>query len=484
MEPVTLPAFVVAPQGRGRGYAVSVSGGWTLPVAMMMLAWSQLLIEEEFAASIDIGPAGLLVCRGRFIKQLASGDAVAVMVGVVVSDEQLARIGYRTDLLAASLPEPVEDTSFGQSPHVFALPAQAEGEAVWPDLQLGWCDRYVECLGECDRMELLHMAMDSIRPTSQRARIRSWATTDTLPARGAIDLMEQAQLLFGANAAAAPERFLHAQVRGTRAPDGAVIHEVTRVEQAVAPESFETHSDMLALAARHADLGGDLPELAWSVPLAALTPQSVAEKLALDLAGKQKLSATLMLLEAMLSHRRAAIRAGGEAAALKVLERVAQRSPLTEKALPLVEQLAANPEVFGAILGKRELDRENTPVIRALAKIASRVLSEGQAPENPAQSSLAAFAIELAQLSARDHILIESALTIGQSWPDDSLGEIADMLTIQTATAFAKQDASAFRKLVGRLMRGGFLDAGRMKDEGHARQRVGAALAALNCLAQ
>jgi hypothetical protein len=488
MASIDFPTFVVAPEARGRGYEVSsaerLAGSWTLDLAMIMLAWSQLLIDEAFAAAIPIGNGGVLVCRGRFIRQLPSGDAVAVLLGVVVSNEQLAQIGYRTDQLAASLPQPAEDTAFGQSPHRYAPGAGAAEAALWEDLQLGWYDRYVECVGECDRMELLRVAMDSILPVSQRARIRSWATTDTLPARGAIDLMGQAQLLFGTQPERAPERFLAAQVRGSRAGDGGVIHEVTHVEQAVAPESFDAYNDMLALAARQGTMAGDAPELAWSVQLAPLAPDALAEKLALDLAGKQKLSATLRLLEAMLDHRRPAIRAGGEAAALKVLERLAQRAPLTDKVLPLIGKLGGNPALFGRVLGHRPLKHQNTHVIVALAATASHALRTGQHAESPAGTAMSAFAVELAELAAPDDKLIECALTIGQSWPDDSLGEIADMLTTDTATAFAKRDAPAFRGLVGRLMRGGFLDVSRMKDRAHATQRVGAALAALDCLAQ
>ncbi|MBA4053061.1 MAG: hypothetical protein C0472_14525 [Erythrobacter sp.] len=482
METIALPGFVVAPEARGRGYAVSMPGSWTLNLAMMMLAWSQLLIEEEFAASIDIGPGGLLVCRGRFIKQLPSGDAVAVLVGVVVSDEQLARIGYRTDRLAASLPEPAEGSTFGQSPHIFTLPGERDDAAPWPELRLAWCDRYVECLGECDRMELLHLAMDSIEPAPQRARIRSWATTDTLPARGSIDPMGQTQLLFGTNPARAPKRFLAAQVRGTRADDGVIVHEVTHVEPAPIPESFDTHADMRALAAQHAAIDGEAPELAWNVQLATLLPQDVAEKLALELAGKQKLSATLRLLEAMIDHPRPAIRAGGEAAALKVLDRLAQRGPLPDKALPLIGKLAGNPDVFGAVLGKRELKHENTNVTLSLAEIANRVVRGELRPESPVRSSLSAFTIELAQLSVRHHNFIESALTIGQSWPKDSLGEIADMLTTETATAFAEQHGPEFRLLTRKLMDSGFLDLATMKDVDHALRRVAGAFVSRDCL--
>ncbi|MDY7098768.1 MAG: hypothetical protein SXU28_11570 [Pseudomonadota bacterium] len=483
MASLNLTSFVVAPEARGRGYelfsAERIKGSWTLDIAMMLLAWSQLLRDEAFAVCIDLGDQGVAVCRGRFIRQLPSGDAVAVMLGVLLSNEQLAQIGHRTDLLASALPVPEEKPEFHLSPFTYSPQPDPADLQFRPELQLGWNDRYIECTGDTDRLEIVRIAIGSIRPVAQRSRVRSWATTDTLPSRGAINLTGQAQLLLGSAPDERRVNSLLAQVAGSRQSDGRIEHHFTRIEPGAAPASYDAYCLLLKLIESEGENVGQAAELAWSPSFAKISGQAVAEKLALQLAGRLKLSSTLRVLERMLQHETPAIRDAGEAAGLKVLQTLEARERLDENALPLIKLLRSKSSVLEIVLSGRGLERQNTRMIAAIAEIASEMLRGRPDTGQLDRTRLTDFAVELSRLATVENNLIDSALALVQSLPDESPGGLSDMLTSGTVRAFASKGEDALRDVLRTLVRDDFLSVSSFNTQEHAMQRMAAAMAAL-----
>ena len=481
---LSLPSFVVAPEARGRGYDVysahRFQARWTVDLPMVMLAWSQKLIKEDFAACVDLGQDGLLVCRGNFVRQLKSGDAIALLNGVALSNEQLASLGHRSDWVAASLPIPEEGSNFGAVSHNFERPNAPYVGPLWPELTLGWNDRYLKVQGDCDGLKLVTTAIESIDPAPQRSRVRSWSTTDTLPARGSIDLISQAQLVIGSNEADAPARFLRSVVDSQPSADGRPRCSLRSVEPGKAPASFSAYGHMVKLLASQGEAVLKAGELSWSTTYADASPSALSQRIALHLAGKLKLSVTLRTLELMVGHEDAAIRQGGEEAAMRVLERLMERERLDSSAVNLIEALENKEPVFSLVLRGRGLENQDTKLVAELARIAAQTAQSSQQGRKLDAPSIASFAAAFAQLASDEKKFIDRALTLVQSWPDDSSGDIADMLTSTTARAFAAKDTPALRAVARKLVGPEFLNRSTFKSPEHALQRIAAACVTLD----
>lgn len=483
---LSLPTFVVAPDATGRGYEFNTRADWrdrwTVDLPMVMLAWSQLNIPEPFACCIDFDD-GLAVCRGQFLRKLASGNSIALLSGVVISNAQCAKINWRTDLLAASIPLPDENTQFAARPHLFDFGRDKGAQKTWPSDALSWGKRSLRYDDDCDAQAVLTKFFETIEPKGQRAWFRCWTTTDTLPAKGGLDFGSQAQLMLSSSSQKKGPPFLDAKVSSVVTESGEAELSISEIEASNAPLGYQAFAQTLGLAEQHIRSSTKISLPGWSLKRANSTPASISIGVASHILKQLDLNQAYPFLAAMLEHSNSAVRKAGQTAVMNVLEHLNKIRAWDADTCQIIAKLPDKEPVFALLLSGKELKYYNTKLLEELAKIAGPILREG-AQSGQENRSLTVFAIEYVRFTKTMSLPVDSAMGLVQCLrgnPD--VAELTDVLTPTTVNIYSDYEGRHLSDLTADLMGADFFDLQSVSSSSNAINRISAAFAAVTRMA-
>lgn len=186
----------MGPEAQGRGYRLLASSGvlpkgsWQTDLPMSLYAWAlnwdEQLDERNFLLSMDIGNGNRILGRGAYAGEARLGP-MAWFHGIIIDPALLNRVGGRPELLVDLIPPAEGEGDFAAAerhidadimlpPPIAAL--QEAGEC------LAWRDLYLTVDRDHSAENVLVGLLCSVMPEEQRKRVRGFATTGRLEARG------------------------------------------------------------------------------------------------------------------------------------------------------------------------------------------------------------------------------------------------------------------------------------------------------------
>lgn len=368
-----LPAFVIGPEQRGRGYGLlgasgpAPAGSWIVDLPLILLEWGKLNRSEGFTFCFPLGVAeGVLIGRGAFLRQQSLGPEAYIHL-VHCSAQQLAEIGYRSDRIALAITPPNAQTL--NAPAAFAERSLAlpPGQGVvvpfdWRGFDLAWADRLLVVADNLDMDTVLVSALASIDPPGQRSRITGWMTTSELPQRGSLNPWRLCQLVLARPGHSAAIPWL---VPGTLGQDGVFVG-----EPVLPPPSWTVWQGLVALVEDLPDGAAAIAAIDWHAGLSAFAPDALAQDRARAVSGHLRPQAMIALLERLIGSSEVALREAGWTVLDEYLGVLAQRGRATAPVL----DLARNGKLAGR--GFRLLRHLDPAALGALDDAEAMVLAQ------------------------------------------------------------------------------------------------------------
>lgn len=454
---LSMPTFVAGPENEGRGYGVlaqsgpPIRAGWTVDLPMMLFEWAKLERQQPFAACLPMSDDLLVICRGRFFRRLAIGHD-SYLNGALITTEQCARIGWRTELVAAHVPLPDETLDFARQPLTIAIPPpQREPSARWPGLGLAWANRIIAVAPPRDLEEVIQLALGSIDPPEQRRRVIGWTTSIELAPRGALNPVRQSQLVAIGGAAPDVEGFLPVTMHVDGTWDG------PRIEP---PEGRELWSRLhQALVEWSPALEGEAL-LQWSPEMSDLSATEVAAILLRGAAQRMEPLPAIGLLANLIVRGEKPLHEPGIVLLEEQLAKLARTQPA--EALHAVADLRGllaapgrDPIALRVLMAfdAAAFDAAPEPVLATLLELAGTLV--GAAGGNRgALRPLAEIALAYADRFDPSDPALFALVTLVERWPAtaaDMLDHLASTRLIEAVAARARASLAAITKKLLRM---------------------------------
>lgn len=425
MTAATIPLvpIVIGPEGRGRGYAVLASGGavapgsWSVDLPMLLLEWAKLGAEEPFAACLPLDGDAVVVCRGRYFRQLEIGP-VAYLHAVHLDAAQLEAIGWQTEAVLEAIPVPAaEDTAFAQMELSVTTDPQTQRGA--DPLGATWADSYVAADLRYALDDLLIWGLRGIAPAHLRRRVLGWSTSAALPPRGSLNPRRQCQLFVARGQPPGD----YADLRQAQAgPDGKVVGE--RIKDPPAYLAWEAFH-------RLGSLDGALAGTGWRADYSSDTATEMTARLARIAASHLSASAMLALLRELLASEDADQNAAARQVLPRYLELAGSNSEVAEPLAAFLETARPNEREFVpqfvAALAAKPLPNLDPPLLARVLPACSELAGSGAGPD--VLEDVAKIAVHAAQVTERGNKVIDMLVRLLETWPLESrnmLDELAE----------------------------------------------------------